>query len=606
MADIRQLPPSVVNKIAAGEVIERPASVVKELLENSMDAGASRVDVHVEQGGTELVRVADNGCGIAADQLVLAVASHATSKILDADDLFHVESLGFRGEALASISEVSQMVLRSRQEGNESGFQLTVNGGNISPAEPCGCPVGTTIEVRNLFFNTPVRRKFLRRVQTESGHVSEAFTRIALPNPMVHMTLSRGERVTHDLPQVKDWRDRIAHFFGRELADGLIEVRSEMDGVELSGFVADPAFNRSNNRMQYLFLNGRHIRDRSLQHALKEAYRGLLLHGRHPIAFLKLQMPAGEVDVNVHPTKLEVRFRDGRQLYRQLLATLRETFLSMDLSTQVGMPGGDAAASPQPGRSVPSSPPRLPLSRPPASTGGLPEPFGLAADSQRGEWAEVFAGKFRVEDPPAEDGATGAPDADRCPVVSPLGVQLHQRYLVTENDEGMVVIDQHALHERILYEQLRCRVDEGMLEKQPLLVPEPVEMTGEEAAAVLEVSETLAQLSLDVEPFGGNTVLVTSYPAMLRRANPAELIRHVADKLLQGGEPPEARDLLDELLHLMACKGAVKAGDPLTVEEVTALLEQRHLCEDAHHCPHGRPTALVFSRQELDRRFLRT
>jgi len=606
MADIRQLPPSVVNKIAAGEVIERPASVVKELLENSIDAGARRVDVHVQQGGTELVRVADNGCGIAADQLVLAVASHATSKILDADDLFHVESLGFRGEALASISEVSQMVLRSRQEGNESGFQLTVNGGSLSPAEPCGCPLGTTIEVRNLFFNTPVRRKFLRRVQTESGHVSEAFTRIALPNPAVHMTLSRGERVTHDLPPVEDWRDRIAHFFGRDLADALIEVKSEIDGVELSGFVADPAFNRSNNRMQYLFLNGRHIRDRSLQHALGEAYRGLLLHGRHPIGFLRLQMPAGEVDVNVHPTKLEVRFRDGRQLYRQLLATLRETFLSMDLSTQVGMTAGDAAAGQQPGRETPPSPPRLPLSRPPASTGGLPKPFGLAADPQRGEWAEVFAGKFRVQDPPAEDEAAGVPDGDRRPVVSPLGVQLHQRYLVTENDEGMVVIDQHALHERILYEQLRSRVDEGALEKQPLLVPEPVEMTGEEAAALLEVSETLAQLSLDVEPFGGNTVLVTSYPAMLRRANPAELIRHVADKLLQGGEPPEARDLLDELLHLMACKGAVKAGDPLTVAEVTALLEQRHLCEDAHHCPHGRPTALVFSRQELDRRFLRT
>ena len=606
MADIRQLPSSVVNKIAAGEVIERPASVVKELLENSIDAGARRVDVHVEQGGTELVRVADNGCGIAADQLVLAVASHATSKILDADDLFHVESLGFRGEALASISEVSQMVLRSRQEGNESGFQLTVNGGSLSPAEPCGCPLGTTVEVRNLFFNTPVRRKFLRRVQTESGHVSEAFTRIALPNPAVHMTLTRGERVTHDLPPVEDWRDRIAHFFGRDLADALIEVKSEIDGVELSGFVADPAFNRSNNRMQYLFLNGRHIRDRSLQHALGEAYRGLLLHGRHPIGFLRLQMPAEEVDVNVHPTKLEVRFRDGRQLYRQLLATLRETFLSMDLSTQVGMTAGDAAAGQQPGRGNLPSPPRLPLSRPPASTGGLPEPFGLAADPQRGEWSEVFAGKFRVQDPPAEDGAAGVPDGDRRPVVSPLGVQLHQRYLVTENDEGMVVIDQHALHERILYEQLRSRVDEGVLEKQPLLVPEPVEMTGEEAAAVLEVSETLAQLSLDVEPFGGNTVLVTSYPAMLRRANPAELIRHVADKLLQGGEPPKARDLLDELLHLMACKGAVKAGDPLTVEEVTALLEQRHLCEDAHHCPHGRPTALVFSRQELDRRFLRT
>ncbi len=605
MADIKQLTPSVVNKIAAGEVIERPASVVKELLENSIDAGASRIDVHVEQGGTELVRVSDNGCGIAADQLLLAVASHATSKIQDADDLFHVESLGFRGEALASISEVSQLILRSRQEGHESGVQLAVHGGSLSPLEPCGCPIGTTVEVRNLFFNTPVRRKFLRRVQTESGHVSEAFTRIALPNPGVHMTLSRGEKKTHDLPPVDDWRDRIAHFFGRDLADGLVAVTSEIDGVRLSGYVADPAFSRSNNRMQYLFLNGRHIRDRSLQHALGEAYRGLLLHGRHPIGFLMLQMPAEDVDVNVHPTKLEVRFQDGRQLYRQLLSTLRETFLSMDLTRHVAMPGGQALEAASRQDDLPSTP-RLPLSRPPVTAAGLPEPFGGEARSQRGEWAEVFAGKFRVEDPSEQIEAGELPAEPQRPSVSPLGVQLHQRYLVTENDEGMVVIDQHALHERILYEQLRSRVDEGGLEKQPLLVPEPVEMTADEAAAVLEVADSLAQLSLDVESFGGNTVLVTSYPAMLRRANPAELIRHVADKMLEGAEPPEARDLLDELLHLMACKGAVKAGDPLSVEEVTALLEQRHLCEDAHHCPHGRPTALVFSREELDRRFLRT
>jgi DNA mismatch repair protein MutL len=605
MADIKQLTPSVVNKIAAGEVIERPASIVKELLENSIDAGASRIDVHVEQGGTELVRVSDNGCGIAADQLLLAVASHATSKIQDADDLFHVESLGFRGEALASISEVSQLILRSRQEGCESGAQLAVHGGSLSPLEPCGCPTGTTVEVRNIFFNTPVRRKFLRRVQTESGHVSEAFTRIALPNPGVQMTLSRGEKKIHDLPPVEDWRDRIAHFYGRDLADGLIAVTSEIDGVRLIGYVADPAFSRSNNRMQYLFLNGRHIRDRSLQHALGEAYRGLLLHGRHPIGFLMLQMPAEDVDVNVHPTKLEVRFQDGRQLYRQLLSTLRETFLSMDLTRHVAMSGDQDLEAASRQDDLPSTP-RLPLSRPPVIAAGLPEPFGGKARSERGEWAEVFAGKFRVEDPSEQIEAGEIPAEPQRPVVSPLGVQLHQRYLVTENDEGMVVIDQHALHERILYEQLRSRVGEGGLEKQPLLVPEPVEMTADEAAAVLEVADILAQLSLDVESFGGNTVLVTSYPAMLRRANPAELVRHVADKMLEGAEPPEARDLLDELLHMMACKGAVKAGDPLSVEEVTALLEQRHLCEDAHHCPHGRPTALVFSREELDRRFLRT
>jgi DNA mismatch repair protein MutL len=607
MADIRQLPSSVVNKIAAGEVIERPASVVKELLENSIDSGADRIDVHVEQGGTELVRVVDNGSGIAADQLVLAVASHATSKIRDADDLFHVKTLGFRGEALASISEVSQLVLRSRDALSDSGVQLSVNGGTLSPLEPSGCPLGTTVEVRNLFFNTPVRRKFLRTVQTESGHVSEAFTRVALGYPAVHVTLTRGDRKIHDLPPVTDWRDRIASFFGRDLADGMIGIESEVDDILLHGLVADPAFSRSNTRMQYLFLNGRHIRDRSLQHALGEAYRGLLLHGRHPIAFLRLEMPSGEVDVNVHPSKLEVRFRDGRQLYRQLLSTLRETFLTRDLSRQVKLPqAGDVPAQQaDPAGQMPA--PRLPLVTPRAPSAGLPEPFSMRDKPHQEGWAEVFAGRFRVEQPSEQDRPGEPLAANRqAPVVSPLGVQLHQRYLVTESDEGMVVIDQHALHERVLYEQLRSRVEEGVLEKQPLLLPEPVEMTPDESAAVLLIADTLGRLCLDVEPFGGSTVLVTSYPAMLRKANPAELIRHVADKLMEGGEPLEARDLLDELLQMMACKGAVKAGDLLSVEEVTALLEQRHLCEDSHHCPHGRPTALVFSREELDRRFLRT
>jgi DNA mismatch repair protein MutL len=607
MADIRQLPSSVVNKIAAGEVIDRPASVVKELLENSIDSGADRIDVHVEQGGTELVRVVDNGSGIAADQLVLAVASHATSKIRDADDLFQVRTLGFRGEALASISEVSQLVLRSRDALSDSGVQLSVNGGTLSPLEPSGCPIGTTVEVRNLFFNTPVRRKFLRTVQTESGHVSEAFTRVALGYPGVHVTLTRGDRTIHDLPPVTDWRDRIASFFGRDLADGMIGIESQVDDVLLSGFVADPAFSRSNTRMQYLFLNGRHIRDRSLQHALGEAYRGLLLHGRHPIAFLRLEMPSGEVDVNVHPSKLEVRFRDGRQLYRHLLSTLRETFLTMDLSTQVKLPQPGDVPAQQADLAGQMTAPRLPLVTPRVPSAGLPEPFSRRDKPHQEGWAEVFAGRFRVEQP-SEQERPGEPlVANRqAPVVSPLGVQLHQRYLVTENDEGMVVIDQHALHERVLYEQLRSRVEEGVLEKQPLLLPEPVEMTPDESAAVLLIADTLGRLCLDVEPFGGSTVLVTSYPAMLRKANPAELIRHVADKLMEGGEPLEARDLLDELLQMMACKGAVKAGDLLSVEEVTALLEQRHLCEDSHHCPHGRPTALVFSREELDRRFLRT
>ncbi|MCH7727022.1 MAG: DNA mismatch repair endonuclease MutL, partial [Planctomycetes bacterium] len=298
MPEIKQLTPSVINKIAAGEVIERPASVVKELLENSVDAQASRIDVSVAKGGADLLRVADDGCGISADQLLLAVAAHATSKISDADDLFRVGSFGFRGEALASIAEVSRLVLRSRTADAECGSQIEVDGGRIGEVAPCACPLGTVLEIRDLFFNTPVRRKFLRTTQTEMGHVTEALTRVALAHPQIHFTLRHNEKVLYDLPPVDNWRERIADFVGRELAEGLIAVANDDGAVQLTGFVADPNYSRGNNRMQYLFLNSRHIRDRSLQHALSEAYRGLLLTGRYPIAFLRLEMPPEAVDVH--------------------------------------------------------------------------------------------------------------------------------------------------------------------------------------------------------------------------------------------------------------------------------------------------------------------
>ena len=344
MNEIRILPPSVVNKIAAGEVIERPASVVKELMENSIDAGATRIDVTVEQGGLELVRVSDDGHGIAAEQLTLSVAAHATSKIRDADELFRVGSLGFRGEALASIAEVSRLVLRSRTRHSEAGSQLEVAGGHATPVGPCGTPLGTTIEVRQLFYNTPVRRKFLRTTQTEMGHIGEAFTRIALARPRVACTLRHQGRVIHELPPADDWRTRIAAFFGDELAADLIDVQSADEGIRLAGYVANPSHSRANPRMQYLFLNGRAIRDRSLQHALGEAYRGLLLSGRYPIAFLQIEMPPEMVDVNVHPTKLEVRFQEAGRLYGQLLGTLRTRFLTTDLTARLQPLGASEAA----------------------------------------------------------------------------------------------------------------------------------------------------------------------------------------------------------------------------------------------------------------------
>ena len=623
MARIAQLSTSIINKIAAGEVIERPASVVKELVENSVDAGATRIDVTVEDGGSALIRIVDNGSGIDPDQIELAVDSHATSKITTADDLFSVASMGFRGEALASISEVSNMIIRSRTPDHDSGILFEIHGGKRQAPEPTGCPVGTMIEVRNLFFNTPVRRKYLKTAQTEMGHITEAFTRIALVHPHIHFSLKHNDRMKHDLPAVDHWKDRIAHFYGRDLAEGLIWVESQDDEVSVSGYVADPSFFRSNTRMQYLFLNNRHIRDRSLQHALGEAYRGLLLHGRYPIVFLRMDMPPEMVDVNVHPTKLEVRFQDGRRLYSQLLSTIRNKFLTTDLTALVREK--QAADTSSSVATAPEQTQRMDFQfgtsqvnpafigqrqgQTPGYTGSsaLPESFQRALDPSSLEDGSGLTPKVGFDKPVEEVAPWDADGIDvRTAGHTRLGIQIHNRYLVTEDERGMVVIDQHALHERILYEQFRAKAMEGSLETQRLLVPEPVTLTPAEAAVILDNQEELKKLAIEVEPFGGDTVLVSSYPAMLRRLKIEEMIRQLVDVLLSGKQSPDKRDVLEDLLAKMSCKAAVKAGDPLTTEEIKSLLELRDLCQDSHHCPHGRPSALVFSRDELDKRFQRT
>lgn len=639
MPKIQQLSASVVNKIAAGEVIERPASAVKELMENSLDAGATRIDVTIEHGGAELIRIADNGCGIAPEDMPLTIASHATSKIGNADDLFHVRTLGFRGEALASISEVSHFLLRSRTHDADCGSEMLVHGGSVQEAQPCGCPPGTIIEIRNLFYNTPVRKKFLKTTQTEFGHISEAFTRMALAYPQVHFTLKHGTRLVHDLPPCQDLRERIRIFFGEEIADQLIEVESENDQVTLTGFVGNPRFSRSNNRMQYLFLNGRFIKDRALQHALGEAYRGLLLHGRYPISFLRMSMPPEMVDVNVHPTKLEVRFQDSGRIYSQLLGTLRTKFLSSDLDATYRPPGEEVSSAHGDTHSAEALREELvawakgAVDNGTASSGSAERrqtDFDLDFRSPNRsplqlnpiDRSAVGAGSLPL--PPIPSGVTPAhlrdqeATEDDTPEPAPMptqgggvgsqqrAIQLHNRYLIAETDEGMAVIDQHALHERILYEELREKALARRLEVQRLLVPETLNLSAQEFAAVDTATETLKQVGIEVEAFGGDTILIRSYPAILGRRKPAEIVREVVDQLLTEGKNLEKRDLLDELLHMMSCKAAIKAGDRLSSEEIDALLELRHLCQDAHHCPHGRPTALVFTKEELDRRFQRT
>ncbi len=335
MGIIRQLPQAVINQIAAGEVVERAASVVKELLENAIDARATRIDLSVERGGKDLVRVADNGVGMAADDLMLAFQPHATSKLAEADDLYRVRTLGFRGEALAAIAEVAKVRCQSREASADHGSEITIEGGIFGPVKECGCPAGTVIEVRNLFHNIPVRRAFLKSDMTEAGHVAEMFCRVALAHPEVHLTYRSGGKLIHDLPPVPGMRERIAVFFGRELAESLLWIEGRLDDLNLWGFVGHPSQSRSTAKGQFLFLGGRYVRDRSLSHALNEAYRGLLMVGRMPVAFLHLEIPPDQVDVNVHPTKIEVRFRDPQRVYSHLLSTLRQTFLKSDLHARL-------------------------------------------------------------------------------------------------------------------------------------------------------------------------------------------------------------------------------------------------------------------------------
>ena len=649
MSRIHALDALVVNQIAAGEVIERPASVVKELLENSVDALATRVDVEIGDGGSELIRVADDGEGIHPEDFALAVTSHATSKIAGADDLFRVRTMGFRGEALASIAAVSRMRLRSRRAEAEGGCELLVEGGQPGALQPCGCPVGTVVEVRNLLYNTPVRRKFLRAVATEFGHISEQFTRVALAHPKLTASLRHNQRSVYELPPTGQVLDRLKLFFGSDLADKLIWVESQTAEARIWGYVAHPSESRATRKGQYLFLNGRWIQDRSLQHALGEAYRGLLMTGRYPVVFLFLELAPELVDVNVHPTKAEVRFRDSQPLYRLLLSAIRTRFLSANLESTISVPRAAAgwrfenfapdrggldgpaqrdvqlelaewarkqlsqfsatstatADDPISASASPSVAWPLPASFPAdaaASALGMPaaEPSGSAFDASQPAGLPVAGSP--VTDSAVAGSHLASAGLDREPGLTQV-MQVHDCYLVVETAQGITVIDQHALHERVMYEHLRKRVDQGAVESQRMLVPQTLEFSDREAATLLEHAGVLDQIGYRLEEFGGGTVLLTAYPAILAHADHDRILRDVAESLGSSGQKPSRRDILDSLLHLMACKAAVKAGQRLKPEEMESLLAQRHLIDDAHHCPHGRPTALVLTRAELDRQF---
>ena len=624
MGQIRVLSPELVNRISAGECVERPASVVKELVENALDAGASRVDVTILDGGRGLVQVADDGVGMDVEDLRLSLTPHATSKIQSDDDLFNIHTMGFRGEALPSIGAVSRLQITSRRADSDVGHAIRVEAGKVGDPAPCSTPPGTTVEVRDLFYCVPARRKFLRTNQTEMGHITEQFARIALAHPGVAFSLRHQDRQMHRLAAVSDRRQRIADFYGPELAEVLLPVRRDGGGVLVEGYAAPPAQCRRSSKWEYVFVNGRYVRDRFIGHAIKSAYRSLIKPDEYPVAFLFLTIDPARVDVNVHPTKVEVRWQDSNYVHAQVLAALREKFLSTNLDRTLRPPVAEDDAyrdrvreamadfftKAQPAGGAPRPAPvvggRQTTVRPapdfgeqdaPGAALSPREPLRPAADAQDLREEE---GVVSAENSTVESRRIGA-ESD-APV---RAIQIHNTFLVAETDDGLMIVDQHALHERILYEGLRRRITDKPLESQRLLLPVVVRVPPDRMEVLEAHADTLERLGLVISPAGPQAVALHAFPLLLERLEPSEFVRDLLDLLSEQGHRPNLEALVHDVLDMMACKAAVKAGDPLTPEEISALLGQRGLSERSSHCPHGRPSTLRLTLRELERQFKR-
>ena len=613
---IRPLPPEVAERIAAGEVIERPASIVKELVENALDAGATAIDIAVEDGGRKLISVRDNGVGMGPEDLALAFVPHSTSKIASEEDLLNIRTMGFRGEALASIAAVSRarIVSRPRGSGPQAAHEVRAEGGTIQPVRPASAPEGTTVTVRDLFYNTPARRKFMRTANTEFGHIVEQLARLSLPQPQVAFSLTHNGRCTHRLAATEGLRQRVAEMFGAELAESLIAFDDAGPGCRVRGLLGPPSIARASGRWQYFFLNGRYIRDRRLAHALREAYRGLLDHTLLPVAFVFLEMDPADYDVNVHPAKLEVRFRRGQMVHSQLLGALRETLNSAQLAPAVEVrsppgPGPDAEPADDPRRrSLKQALAEFLRSKGPVQAGLTFPDEGTGPGSGK---ARPGGPRTAAPPPPARQPHLPPPAGSPRPsVVEPVAVapgrtfQLHNSYIVAAVEDGLVIVDQHALHERILYDELSRRLAGGSLPAQRLLIPETVEVSEVERAALTEHARLLERLGIEFTDFGPHSVAVQKFPALLveRHVPVKDFCRDLLGVLVEdSAADPEA--LLAKVLSTMACRAAIKAGDPLTDEEIQALLSRREGLGRQARCPHGRPTTLLLTRAELERQF---
>jgi len=605
---IRELSPLVASQIAAGEVVERPASVVKELIDNAIDAGASRIRVELEAGGVELARVTDDGAGIAAEQLAMAVAPHATSKLRSPEDLERIATMGFRGEALASIASVSRLSIRSRRRGSAEAWRLEVEGATRGEIRPDAGPEGTSVSARNLFFNAPARRKFLRTARTEQTRCADVVRDAALAHASIAFELVVDGRAALDLPGGQGPRERALAILGVELEDRLLEVHAdEQDssgrGVALWGLAGLPELARPTNRGQRFYVNGRPITDGTIQHALQEAYRGLIDPSRRPTAVLLLEMTPEAVDVNVHPAKSEVRFRDRSMVHSVVLRAVRAALRSADLTPTHAVEAmlRDRARAEFGSGAIEARPPAG------ASARDFVEAFkALGPDQTQRVLREVAEetgdARWREVDRPE---SAPAPAALIEPRPAARVLQIHSSYLVTQDERGMLIIDQHALHERVMFEKLRARIGRGALESQPFLTPVAVRTGAAKADRLEELAPLLSRLGIEAGRLGPEDVAIHAFPTFLaeRRVDPARFLEELLERAdeLQGSGGDEAA--LHETLDLMACKAAVKAGDRLSDGEIAELIRLRQQVERSSSCPHGRPTSVRLTIADLEKLF---
>lgn len=586
---IRHLPPQLVNQIAAGEVVERPSSVVKELLENSLDAGARRVEIDVEEGGRRLIRVRDDGMGIPREELALALSRHATSKLSSLEELECIGSLGFRGEALPSIASVSRLTLQSRTAADDTGWSVQGDGSDQCPEPaPMAHAVGTTVEVRDLFFNTPARRKFLRTETTEYRHLEDVVRRIALSRFSVELVLRRNQKPVLHLPaarQLGEQERRVAELCGKPFLEQALHVEHEAAGLRIEGWIGLPTFSRSQPDLQYFFVNGRMVRDKLIAHAVRQAYQDVLYHGRHPAFVLYLSLDPAGVDVNAHPTKHEVRFRDSRLVHDFLFRSLHQVLAGV-------RPGA-----------VSDFPPAGPPAAAPAAFASMSaqQPMPLQV-------REELAIYDRLHGSAVPQGGT-APLPEHDPgTPPPLGyalAQLHGIYILAQNREGLVLVDMHAAHERITYERLKAAQAGQGIRSQPLLVPVSLAVSRREADLAEQHREELAALGVELDRQGPETLVVRQVPSLLIRGDAEALVRDLLADLEGQGSTTRLQEAMNEVLSTMACHGSVRANRQLELAEMNALLRDMEHTERSGQCNHGRPTWVRIGLEELDRLFLR-